>query len=178
MANDIVTDLTRPLRAEHREELEILDNLQQEHKALDVEEMSAPRLHRRLEAVKTHQRTLERHFRKEEVCLFPLLKLHLGTAGDPIGQMEAQHGQILEGFALFLEAVGAAEAAKRETLHEAALCGRGFITLLRKHAQNEDEILFHLAELHLGEAEKRVVIERMPRFEDEEGTPPAEREPA
>ncbi|TAK36571.1 MAG: hemerythrin domain-containing protein, partial [Chloroflexota bacterium] len=103
---------------------------------------------------------LERHFRHEELALFPALARVIGRAG-PVGAMLAEHESIWNAVDRLAASVEEIEDSKEilgpRAAQHAAQAASLIVFLLRGHIQREDTMLFPLAESTLDVAAKHEV---------------------
>ena len=108
------------------------------------------------------------HHGKEEVRLFTKLEEKgMPREGGPIGVMLAEHTQgraYVKGMA---DAMNAAGSGDEGALKEFAQNARGYVDLLRKHIQKEDNILFPMADNALDEDEQRQLLSSFKEAEEE-----------
>jgi hemerythrin-like domain-containing protein len=99
----------------------------------------------------------ECHHAKEEGVLFPeLAQRGLPVEGGPLGVMLAEHdlGRRL----LALLAADAARLDEPDTRARFVKSARDYVTLLGRHIEKENRVLFPMAEHYLGEAQDRWVV--------------------
>ena len=112
------------------------------------------------------------HHGKEERLLFPALEaLGVGHDGGPIGVMLSEHEK---GRQYVAEMAAAITQARSETAAGASRFvkgARGFIDLLERHIQKENQVLFPLGEKNLSEEEKTRLKTGFDKIEEEEVGP-------
>src|SRR3970040_1095158 len=101
------------------------------------------------------------HHLKEEGLLFPMLEEHgIPREGGPVGMMLMEHeegrGYVRAMAAALSAAKGDAEGAKKQLGENA----RAYLRLLKEHIAKEDQILFEMADAHIGPQGQRMLLEQ------------------
>ena len=112
------------------------------------------------------------HHLKEEGLLFPMLEEHgIPREGGPVGMMLMEHeegrGYVRAMAAALSAAKGDAEGAKKQLVENA----RAYLRLLKEHIAKEDQILFEMADAHIGPQGQRMLLEQFEEHEKEEMGP-------
>ena len=106
------------------------------------------------------------HHAKEEDVFFPLLKQRgIPEQGGPIGVMLHEHGLGRDCVGRMREA-SQAQPLDARTFADAA---RQYVPLLRQHIFKENNVLFHMAERVMSEADDADVMSRFSQVEQERG---------
>lgn len=112
------------------------------------------------------------HHLKEEGLLFPMLEEQgIPREGGPVGMMLMEHeegrGYVRGMVAALAAAKGDAEGAKKQLVENA----RAYLRLLKEHIAKEDQILFEMADAHIGPQGQRRLLEQFEEHEREEMGP-------
>lgn len=135
------------LKGEHNGVLEILDKLEEDIDAKDIEGMD--------KSIWRLEKEFDRHsLNKEEKVLFPVLEKFLPREGGPTAVMIAEHEDLVGSIKNFKEAVGEKDFEKLNEI------GRHIILILRDHINKENNILFRMAEMHLDEGDKKSILSK------------------
>src|SRR3989338_6139261 len=114
------------------------------------------------------------HHLKEEGLLFPMLEEHgIPREGGPVGMMLMEHeegrGYVRAMVAALSAPKGDGEGAKKQLAENA----RAYLRLLKEHIAKEDQILFDMADAHIGAEGQRRLLEQFEEHEREEMGPGA-----
>jgi hemerythrin-like domain-containing protein len=94
------------------------------------------------------------HHAKEEECLFPALEAAgIPREGGPIGVMLSEHAQGRVFIAKLKSAVAGYKSQKTDAPGNMAFAARGYIDLLTRHIEKENEVLFPMADMRLSPAD-------------------------
>ncbi len=108
------------------------------------------------------------HHGKEEGILFPeLVKVGVPREGGPIGVMLFEHDRgrdYIKGMVTSITKIRQGESAEEEFVRNAL----DYASLLREHIYKEDNILFHIADMHLSQEKQEDIAGRFEKFEKEE----------
>lgn len=109
------------------------------------------------------------HHRKEEQYLFPELeKIGIGRERGPVGVMLAEHDlgrKYIKGMTQALEEMKRGDGQSVPAFTQNA---RAYVNLLRAHIEKENNVLFPMAEMHLGNEAKVRLAEGFEVLEKEE----------
>jgi len=103
---------------------------------------------------------LRHHFLHEEEALFPALSRAIGPMG-PVAVMIEEHKSMGRAVDALEEALVDLEYGSTQSTKEAQQISSHILWALRSHIKKEDEMLFPLAEAHLGERDRQEVTCRM-----------------
>ena len=98
---------------------------------------------------------IEVHFKREEDALFPVLGNYIGIETGPINVMLIEHNSCRELSKNFKKKI------EDKNIKLIASDGKALIELLSEHEDKEDGILFHIAEMQLGQDEKQDIMKKM-----------------
>lgn len=109
------------------------------------------------------------HHRKEEGFLFPELeKVGIGRERGPVGVMLAEHDlgrKYIKGMTQALEGMKSGDGRQVPSFTQNA---RAYIHLLRAHIEKENNVLFPMAEMRLGNEVKQQLASGFAKLEKEE----------
>lgn len=91
---------------------------------------------------------------KEEKALFPEIEKFMPREGGPTGMMIMEHEDLVGSIKEFKE------AAKNKNIERLNEVGMHIINLLREHIGKENDILFMMAEMHLDDKQKKLILKR------------------
>ena len=148
------TDL---LRADHRNVLDKLSNLEYIIDILDQPDTAVSRLRDLGAFFKTG---LWAHIWKEEDAFFPAIKQPALRKKDPIGQMLIEHKDLRKADERFQRDVA---GYLRDPGNDGAVAliqksGTRIVKLLRDHFHKEDSALFGIADMYLNRAQERQIL--------------------
>jgi len=155
------------LRNEHRAVERVLKVLRRGADRLDAGEQVSPDVFE--DSLDFLRNFADRcHHGKEETALFPALeKAGVPVEHGPIGVMLAEHEEgrgYIRAMADALEGYRRGDPGARRALAENA---RAYADLLAQHIQKEDNVLFHMADRALPQAEQDRLIAQFDRIEEE-----------
>ncbi|MHB0911818.1 MAG: hemerythrin domain-containing protein [Armatimonadota bacterium] len=108
------------------------------------------------------------HHGKEEDLLLPAMeKAGTPREGGPIGAVLADHVRGREYIRAMSEALSRLRAGDRAAPSEFAAAAHGYVSLLEKHIEKEDDILFPMADHQLSRLEHARLLEGFERVEQE-----------
>ena len=102
-------------------------------------------------AFETFKEKTLRHFAREEELLFPEFTAVTGMRGGPVEVMEYEHEQIRSLFAPLDEALANGDADGFYGTSE------GMMILLQQHNMKEEQMLYNMIQMHLGERNDELV---------------------
>jgi len=138
---------TEILKKEHEKVLSILDRLEIDIKNKDTALMK--------KEIVILEREFNKHsLNKEEKALFPEIEKFMPREGGPTGMMIIEHKDLTESIGNFNLAI------KTKNLDKLEGVGNHIITLLREHINKENNMLFMMAEMHLDDKQKRIIIKK------------------
>ena len=145
---------TEILRKEHEKVLKILDNLE---KNIDDKNIASMK-----KEISVLEREFDKHsLNKEEKVLFPEIEKFMPREGGPTGMMIIEHKDLTESMGNFNSAIKTEDIGKLEEI------GNHIITLLREHIDKENNILFMMADMHLDDKQKKIILEKFKKFDKE-----------
>ena len=140
------------LKKEHKDVLEVLDNL--EKNLEDKDTKSAEK------NILVLEKEFEKHsLNKEEKVLFLEIEKFMPREGGPTGMMILEHKDLTESIKKFKGAIKLKDFAM---LNET---GTRIIGLLRQHIDKEDNILFMMADMHLDDRQKKAILEKFKKID-------------
>lgn len=108
------------------------------------------------------------HHSKEENVLFPAMeKAGIPNEGGPIGMMLIEHNEgrgFIKGLA---EAIKKYEGGDKKAPTAIIANIKGYSNLLKSHIDKEDNILYQIAEMHLGKKEQAKLLKEFEKLEKE-----------
>ncbi|MFQ5328496.1 MAG: hemerythrin domain-containing protein [Thermodesulfobacteriota bacterium] len=153
------TDPIEILMQEHREVLEVVDNigrLQQELK--DSPDATAPKLKELLAKL---DKEFDIHsLSKEEKALFPAMETFMPRDEGPIGMMILEHVELVQRIKEYKESLDTGDYNK------ALEAGAYLSSVLPDHIYKEDNILYNMARMHLSEEDMAGVYKKMLEIEN------------
>ncbi len=130
------------LRKEHDIVLEILDSLEKNLEAKNTNQIK--------KSIVLLEKEFNKHsLNKEEKVLFPEIEKFLPRDGGPTGMMIIEHKDLTESIENFKQ------TDNFENLNK---IGNHIINLLREHIDKENNMLFMMAEMHLDDKQKNVIL--------------------
>lgn len=144
MANKNPTDI---LRKEHDIVLNLLDKIE---KCIEKKDTKSSEKN-----IAILDEEFSRHsLNKEEKALFPEIEKFMPREGGPTGMMIMEHEDLVNSIKKFKE------AAKNKNIEKLNDTGGHIISLLREHIGKENDILFMMAEMHLDDKQKKLILKR------------------
>lgn len=148
------TNPTDILREEHEMVLQILNSLEQNLPAMNMELLS--------ENIAVLNKEFDKHsLQKEETALFPEIEKFIPREGGPTGMMIVEHQELVDFIGKFKQALAANDS---DSLNE---CGRHIIDVLRQHIDKENNILFNMADMHFSDEQKDVILKKFKQIDQE-----------
>ncbi len=132
------------LRKEHDIVLKILDSLE---KNLESENINQAKKSTVLLEKEFNKHSLN----KEEKVLFPEIEKFIPRDGGPTGMMIIEHKDLTESIENF---------KKTDNFEDLNEIGSHIISLLRDHINKENNMLFMIADMHLDEKQKEIVLKK------------------
>ncbi len=141
MSDKIPTDI---LRKEHDKVLKILDSLESNLNEKDIRQSK--------NNINTLQEEFNKHsLNKEEKVLFPEIEKFMPRDGGPTGMMIIEHEDLTESIEMFKD---------EEDINKLIEIGDHIINLLREHINKENNMLFMMAEMHLNDKQKEIILKK------------------
>ena len=132
------------LRKEHDAVLKVLDALEGSIRKKDTASSQ--------KSIKLLESEFNRHsLDKEEKALFPEIEKFMPRDGGPTGMMVIEHQDLTESIESFKQ------TDNFENLNK---IGDHIINLLREHIDKENNMLFMMAEMHLDNKQKEIIIKK------------------
>ncbi len=159
---------TEILKEEHQNVLQKLDMLEEVISHLDKKETISAKLEELASFFKTEFWV---HFTKEEEALFPEIEKFIPRESGPVGVMLIEHEELRNTNTEFQRAVDVylRDADNLETKGMIQEYGTHFIGVLRDHIDKENNILFMMADMHLGQTQIDKVIKLFYEIEKKGG---------
>lgn len=158
-AVELCAGLTQ-LKAEHVVLLEKLDGLFLLSEKIEKDVDIADNFARLKESVVAFKAELEPHSDREEMVLFPMMGVYIGTTSGPIAVMEYDHDQAKGLIGRFLENAGSAQASSDEMKNLSQLIKNAY-SILTEHFAKEENVLFPMAERMLSAEEKAEFFQKI-----------------
>ena len=135
---------TEILRKEHEKVLKILDNLE---KNIDDKNIASMK-----KEISVLEREFDKHsLNKEEKVLFPEIEKFMPREGGPTGMMIIEHKDLTESIKMF---------NGEKDINNLIETGSHIISLLREHIDKENNMLFMMAEMHLNNKQKEIILKK------------------
>ena len=132
------------LRKEHDKVLKILDNLESNLNKKDIRQSK--------NNINILQKEFDKHsLNKEEKVLFPEIEKFMPRDGGPTGMMIIEHKGLTESIKMFKD---------EKDINNLIETGSHIINLLREHIDKENNMLFMIAEMHLNDKQKEIIIKK------------------
>ena len=132
------------LRKEHDRVLKILDNLEANLNKKDVRQSK--------NNINILKKEFDKHsLNKEEKILFPEIEKFMPRDGGPTGMMIIEHKELIESIKMFKD---------EKDINNLIETGSHIINLLREHIDKENNMLFMMAEMHLNDKQKEIIIKK------------------
>ena len=133
------------LRKEHDEVLRILNRLESNLNKKDILQSK--------NNINLLQKEFNKHsLNKEEKVLFPEIEKFMPREGGPTGMMIIEHQDLTESIESFKQ------TDNFENLNE---IGNHIINLLREHIDKENNMLFMMADMHLDNRQKEIILKSL-----------------
>ena len=140
------------LRKEHEKVLEVLDKLEKDMKKKNIKSMQ--------ENIKALEREFDKHsLNKEEKALFPEIEKFIPRDGGPTGVMVMEHKELVELIKKFKEKLNKKDF---NSLNET---GNSIFSILRPHIDKENNMLFMMADMHLDDKRKKIILDKFKKFD-------------
>lgn len=148
---------TQILKEEHQRVLEKLGTMEELLRRLEQKKAVATELSR---LASFFQKDFWLHFDKEDLALFPELGNYIPRDAGPLQMMFIEHEELRNINELFQHALsdylkGGDSPLTRETIRKA---GMNFIGSLRSHINNENGMMFTLANAHLTQEQEDDIV--------------------
>ena len=141
------------LRNEHNIVLKVLNNLETDLEARNISQAK--------KSIELLEKEFNRHsLNKEEKILFPEIEKFMPRENGPTGMMIIEHKDLTESIKKFKQ------INNSENLNET---GSYIINLLREHIDKENNMLFMMAEMHLDNKQKEIILKKFKEIDLEEG---------
>src|SRR3989344_8017923 len=142
MMSESPTDI---LRKEHEIVLKLLDRIE---KCIEKNDMKSSGKN-----IAVLEKEFERHsLNKEEKALFPEIEKFMPREGGPTVVMIAEHKELVGYIKDSKNAIKAKDIKKLDS------SGSHIINILRPHIEKENSMLFMMADMHLDEKQKEVIL--------------------
>lgn len=138
---------------EHRLLLEKLDGLFLLTEKIAKEVDTASNFSELKNKVAAFKKMLDPHSEREEMVLFPMLGVYIGTSTGPIAVMEYDHDQAKGYIRMFLEKSESENPSLEEIKYLSELVKNAY-EILTEHFVKEENVLFPMAERMLSDDEK------------------------
>lgn len=140
------------LRKEHDTVLKILDKLENNLEKRNVKLLG--------ENMTILEKEFDLHsLKKEEKALFPEIEKFIPREGGPTGMMIIEHKDLVESMKTFNITL------KENNFEKLDDVGYHIISLLRQHIHKENNVLFMMADMHLDDKQKEIVMEKFEKFD-------------
>ncbi|MBI4284046.1 MAG: hemerythrin domain-containing protein [Chloroflexi bacterium] len=148
---------TEILREEHENVLQKLEALENTVKHLDGHDEFSVKLE---ELASFFATDFWVHFAKEEEALFPELETFIPRGGGPLDIMYMEHEDLRNINATLQQAIKRYLENLNSVASRAAIQGQSsqFAGILRDHIHKENNILFMMADMHLGPAQNEKIV--------------------
>jgi len=141
------------LRNEHNIVLKVLNNLETDLEARNISQAK--------KSIELLEKEFNRHsLNKEEKILFPEIEKFMPRENGPTGMMIIEHKDLTESIKKFKQ------INNSKNLNET---GSYIINLLREHIDKENNMLFMMAEMHLDNKQKEIILKKFKEIDLEEG---------
>jgi len=141
------------LKKEHETVLKVLNNLETDLEARNISQAK--------KSIELLEKEFNRHsLNKEEKILFPEIEKFMPRENGPTGMMIIEHKDLTESIKKFKQ------INNSENLNET---GSYIINLLREHIDKENNMLFMMAEMHLDNKQKEIILKKFKEIDLEEG---------
>ncbi len=135
------------LRKEHDKVLKILDDLEKNLESGDTNQAK--------KSIILLEREFNKHsLNKEEKVLFPEIEKFIPREGGPTGMMIIEHKDLIESIENFNLAI------EENNLEKLKRIGEHVISLLREHIDKENNMLFMMADMHLNNKQKEIILKK------------------
>ncbi len=132
------------LRKEHDKVLKILDSLESSLNKKDIKQSK--------KTINLLQKEFNKHsLNKEEKVLFLEIEKFMPRDGGPTGMMIIEHQDLTESIESFKQ------TDNFENLNE---IGNHIVNLLREHIDKENNMLFMMADMHLDDKQKKIILKK------------------
>src|SRR3989338_10703562 len=149
MTEENPTDI---LRKEHEIVLEILDKIEEGMKNKDIKSMACN--------IAILDKEFDKHsLNKEEKALFPEIEKFIPRDGGPTGVMVMEHKELVELIKSFKENLKIKDFEKLNEI------GNNILSILRPHIDKENNMLYMMADMHLGDKQKKAILEKFKKFD-------------
>ena len=140
------------LRKEHEKVLQILGKLEEGIKNKDITLMA--------KNIEVLGKEFDKHsLNKEEKALFPEIEKFIPREGGPTGVMIMEHKDLIGLIKDFKEEL------KIRNFDELKEDGNNIIAILRPHIDKENNILFMMADMHLDDKQKKIILDKFKKFD-------------
>lgn len=137
------------LRKEHEKVLKILDSLESNLNKKDIQQSK--------NNINILQKEFNKHsLNKEEKVLFPEIENFMPREGGPTGMMIIEHKDLTESIGMFKD--------EKDT-NNLVETGNHIINLLREHIDKENNILFMMADMHLDDKQKEIILDKFKKID-------------
>ena len=149
MTEENPTDI---LRKEHEIVLEILDKIEEGMKNKDIKSMACN--------IAILDKEFDKHsLNKEEKALFPEIEKFIPRDGGTTGVMVMEHKELVELIKNFELCIKTKDLEKLDEI------GNSIFSILRPHIDKENNILFMIADMHLDDKQKKIILGKFKKFD-------------
>ena len=143
---------TNILKKEHEKVLKILDKLEKGMESKNIKSMA--------ENIAILEREFDKHsLNKEEKALFPEMEKFIPRDGGPTGVMVMEHKELVELIKSFKENI------KTKDFEKLSEIGNNILSILRPHIDKEDNMLYMMADMHLDEKQKKIILDKFKKID-------------
>lgn len=140
------------LRREHEKVLKILNKLEAGMGSKNIKSMT--------EDIAILEREFDKHsLNKEEKALFPEIEKFIPRDGGPTGMMIMEHEGLVGLIKNFKENI------KTRDFEKLSEIGNNILSILQPHIDKENNILFMMADMHLDDKQKEIILEKFKKFD-------------
>src|SRR3989338_9203056 len=140
------------LRKEHEKVLRILDEIEENMENKNTASMT--------KNITLLEKEFDKHsLNKEEKALFPEIEKFIPRDGGPTGVMVMEHKELVELIKKFKEKLNKKDF---NSLNET---GNSIFSILRPHIDKENNMLFMMADMHLDDKQKKIILDKFKKFD-------------
>jgi len=140
------------LRKEHERVLEVLDKLKEDMGNKDTRSMT--------KNIAVLEKEFDKHsLNKEEKALFPEIEKFIPREGGPTGMMIMEHKELVGLIKDFKENLKVKDFEKLNEI------GNNILFILRPHIDKENNVLFMMADMHLDDKQKKIILDKFKKFD-------------
>ncbi|MEK6935158.1 MAG: hemerythrin domain-containing protein [Nanoarchaeota archaeon] len=140
---------TEILKKEHDIVLKILDSLELNLNRRDIKQSK--------NNINILQKEFNKHsLNKEEKVFFPEIEKFMPRDGGPTGMMIIEHQDLTKSIEMF---------KNEENINNLIETGNHIIGLLRQHIDKENSMLFMMADMHLDDKQKEIILKKFKKID-------------